>query len=49
MTTPNSVGRATPITAATVTQRATAMPVHKYGRYEQVDLPDRVGRRGQLK
>ncbi|WP_327291206.1 2-isopropylmalate synthase [Streptomyces sp. NBC_01198] len=41
MTSPNSIGRATPITAATVTQRATAMPVHKYGRYEQVDLPDR--------
>jgi 2-isopropylmalate synthase len=42
MTTPNRVGRATPITAATVTQRATAMPVHKYGRYEQVDLPGRT-------
>ncbi|MFG1806180.1 2-isopropylmalate synthase [Streptomyces sp. NPDC049040] len=42
MTSPNSVGRATPITAATVTQRATAMPVHKYGRYEQVDIPDRT-------
>jgi 2-isopropylmalate synthase len=41
MTSPSSVGRATPITAATVTQRATAMPIHKYGRYEQVDLPDR--------
>lgn len=42
MTSPNSVGRATPITAATVTQRATAMPIHKYGRYEQVDLADRT-------
>jgi 2-isopropylmalate synthase len=41
-TTPNRVGRATPITAATVTQRPTAMPIHKYGRYEQVDLPDRT-------
>ncbi|CAG7628187.1 2-isopropylmalate synthase [Actinacidiphila bryophytorum] len=42
MTSPNSVGRATPITAATVTQRATAMPIHKYGRYEQVDIADRT-------
>ncbi|WP_329179103.1 2-isopropylmalate synthase [Streptomyces sp. NBC_01477] len=42
MTSPNSVGRATPITAATVAQRATAMPIHKYGRYEQVDLADRT-------
>jgi 2-isopropylmalate synthase len=41
MTSPNRVGRATPITAATVTQRPTAMPIHKYGRYEQVDIPDR--------
>lgn len=41
MTSPNSVGRATPVTAATVTQRATAMPIHKYGRYEQVDIADR--------
>ena len=38
----NPVGRATPITAATVTQRPTTMPVHKYGRYEQVDIPDRT-------
>jgi 2-isopropylmalate synthase len=42
MTTPNRVGRATPITAATVRQRPTSMPIHKYGRYEQVDLPDRT-------
>ncbi|WUH93600.1 2-isopropylmalate synthase [Streptomyces sp. NBC_00433] len=42
MTSPNSVGRATPITAATVAQRATAMPIHKYGRYEQVDIADRT-------
>ncbi|MYS22208.1 2-isopropylmalate synthase [Streptomyces sp. DvalAA-14] len=41
MTSPNRVGRATPITAASVTQRPTAMPIHKYGRYEQVDIPDR--------
>lgn len=38
----NRVGRATPITAETVTQRATSMPIHKYGRYEQVDIPDRT-------
>ncbi len=42
MSQPHRVGRATPITAATVTQRPTAMPIHKYGRYEQVDLPDRT-------
>jgi 2-isopropylmalate synthase len=42
MTTPNRVGRATPVTAATVAQRPTAMPIHKYGRYEQVDIPDRT-------
>ncbi|BBA97328.1 putative 2-isopoprylmalate synthase [Actinacidiphila reveromycinica] len=38
----NRVGRPTPITAATVAQRATSMPIHKYGRYEQVDIPDRT-------
>ncbi len=38
----NRVGRATPITAATAAQRPTAMPIHKYGRYEQVDIPDRT-------
>ncbi|MEV5504999.1 2-isopropylmalate synthase [Streptomyces orinoci] len=36
-----SVGRPTPLTAATVTQRPSGMPVHRYGRYEAVDLPDR--------
>jgi 2-isopropylmalate synthase len=41
-TSSNRVGRPTPVTAATVTQRATAMPIHKYGRYEQVDIPDRT-------
>ncbi|MDX6354131.1 MAG: 2-isopropylmalate synthase, partial [Streptomyces sp.] len=41
MTSQNRVGRATPITAATVSQRPTVMPIHKYGRYEQVDIPDR--------
>jgi 2-isopropylmalate synthase len=38
----NRVGRATPVTAATVAQRPSAMPIHKYGRYEQVDIPDRT-------
>ena len=42
MTSPNRVGRATPITAATVRQRPTAMPVHKYRAYEAVDIPDRT-------
>lgn len=42
MSTPNRVGRPTPITTATATQRPTAMPIHKYGRYEAVDIPDRT-------
>ncbi|MBL1098222.1 2-isopropylmalate synthase [Streptomyces coffeae] len=37
-----SVGRRTPIIAATVTQRPSGMPVHRYGRYEAVDIPDRT-------
>ncbi|MBB1252008.1 2-isopropylmalate synthase [Streptomyces alkaliterrae] len=36
------VGRRTPITAATVTQRPSGMPIHRYGRYETVDIPDRT-------
>ncbi|MGY0061853.1 2-isopropylmalate synthase [Streptomyces sp. LZ34] len=36
------VGRRTPITAAAVTQRPSGMPIHKYGRYEAVDIPDRT-------
>ncbi|GAA1896373.1 2-isopropylmalate synthase [Streptantibioticus ferralitis] len=40
--TPNSVGRPTPITAATVRQRPSRMPIHKYGPYEAVDIPDRT-------
>ncbi|MFJ4845085.1 MULTISPECIES: 2-isopropylmalate synthase [unclassified Streptomyces] len=42
MSTPNAVGRPTPITAATVRQRPTAMPVHKYRPYEAVEIPDRT-------
>ncbi|MGW6983510.1 2-isopropylmalate synthase [Streptomyces sp. NPDC054932] len=36
------VGRPTPITNATHTQKSSRMPIHKYGRYEQVDIPDRT-------
>ncbi|MGP3979912.1 2-isopropylmalate synthase [Streptomyces sp. KR80] len=36
------VGRPTPVTAATVTQRPSGMPIHKYGPYEAVDIPDRT-------
>ncbi|MCH0540634.1 2-isopropylmalate synthase [Streptomyces sp. MUM 203J] len=35
------VGRRTPVTNATHTQRPTALPIHKYRGYEQVELPDR--------
>ncbi|QKV95043.1 2-isopropylmalate synthase [Streptomyces sp. NA02950] len=38
----HSVGRPTPITAATVAQRPSGMPIHRYGRYEAVDIPDRT-------
>ncbi|MCP3817637.1 2-isopropylmalate synthase [Streptomyces sp. A3M-1-3] len=37
-----SVGRATPITTATHTQKPSGMPVHKYAQYEAVDIPDRT-------
>ncbi|KOU24474.1 2-isopropylmalate synthase [Streptomyces sp. WM6368] len=36
------VGRPTPITNATHTQQSSGMPIHKYGQYEQVDIPDRT-------
>ncbi|MFD8985998.1 2-isopropylmalate synthase [Streptomyces sp. NPDC059564] len=36
------VGRPTPITNATHSQKSSGMPIHKYGRYEQVDIPDRT-------
>ncbi|MBO3675235.1 2-isopropylmalate synthase [Streptomyces sp. NEAU-YJ-81] len=38
----SAVGRPTPLTAATVTQRPSGMPIHKYGQYEAVDIPDRT-------
>ncbi|MEU0839322.1 2-isopropylmalate synthase [Streptomyces sp. NPDC005962] len=37
-----AVGRPTPITAANVTQRPSGMPIHKYGPYEAVEIPDRT-------
>lgn len=37
-----SVGRPTPVTAATVTQRPSGMPVHKYRPYEAVDIAGRT-------
>ncbi|MCX4693438.1 2-isopropylmalate synthase [Streptomyces sp. NBC_01408] len=36
------VGRPTPITNATHSQKPSGMPIHKYGQYEQVDIPDRT-------
>ncbi len=38
----NAVGRPTPITNATGLQKPSGMPVHKYGRYEAVEIPDRT-------
>lgn len=35
-------GRPTPITNATHTQKPSGMPTHKYGFYEQVEIPDRT-------
>ncbi|GGZ74371.1 2-isopropylmalate synthase [Streptomyces subrutilus] len=36
------VGRPTPITNATHSQKPSGMPIHKYGFYEQVEIPDRT-------
>ncbi|WP_030763073.1 2-isopropylmalate synthase [Streptomyces griseus] len=36
------VSRPTPITNATHTQKPSGMPIHKYGRYEAVEIPDRT-------
>ncbi|MFF7698774.1 2-isopropylmalate synthase [Streptomyces lydicus] len=38
----NAVGRRTPLTNAGQLQRPSGMPIHKYGRYEAVDIPDRT-------
>ncbi|GGO80700.1 2-isopropylmalate synthase [Wenjunlia tyrosinilytica] len=37
-----SVGRPTPVTAATVTQRPSGMPIDRYRAHPRVDLPDRT-------
>lgn len=37
----SSVGRPTPVTNATHTQKPSGMPIHKYGPYEAVAIPDR--------
>ncbi|WP_424213849.1 2-isopropylmalate synthase [Streptomyces sp. BI20] len=42
MTQHTFAGSPTPITSATHTQAPSGMPIHKYGVYEQVDLPDRT-------
>lgn len=39
---PSPVGRPTPLTARTVTQRPAGMPVHKYAPYDAVDIADRT-------
>ncbi|MFE3071665.1 2-isopropylmalate synthase [Streptomyces sp. NPDC059247] len=36
------VGRPTPVTNATRLQKPSGMPIHKYGRYEAVEIPDRT-------
>ncbi|MCA1218237.1 2-isopropylmalate synthase [Streptomyces sp. 8L] len=36
------MSRQTPITNATHTQKPSGMPVHKYGKYDAVDIPDRT-------
>ncbi|MFD9046299.1 2-isopropylmalate synthase [Streptomyces zaomyceticus] len=36
------IGRPTPVTNATQLQKPSGMPIHKYGRYESVDIPDRT-------
>ncbi|WP_327392147.1 2-isopropylmalate synthase [Streptomyces sp. NBC_01186] len=42
MTSHASIGRTTPYTAGVVHQRPSGMPIHKYGQYEAVDIPDRT-------
>ncbi|GAA2801556.1 2-isopropylmalate synthase [Streptomyces showdoensis] len=36
------ISRPTPVTTATHLQKPSGMPVHKYGQYEAVDIPDRT-------
>jgi 2-isopropylmalate synthase len=42
------VGRPTPVTNATQTQKPSGMPIHKYGRYDAVDIPDRTWPNGRI-
>ncbi|TXS55084.1 2-isopropylmalate synthase [Streptomyces sp. t39] len=42
MTQSQWIGRPTPITNTTHTQQPSGMPIHKYGRYEAVAIPDRT-------
>ncbi|MEU2670222.1 2-isopropylmalate synthase [Streptomyces sp. NPDC007164] len=37
-----AVGRPTPVTNATRLQKPSGMPIHKYGSYEAVEIPDRT-------
>ncbi|WP_130796196.1 2-isopropylmalate synthase [Streptomyces otsuchiensis] len=39
---PPSLGRATPVTASTLRQRPSGMPVHRYRGHDRVPLPDRT-------
>ncbi|MYV68499.1 2-isopropylmalate synthase [Streptomyces sp. SID2131] len=36
------IGRPTPVTNETPLQKPSGMPIHKYGRYEAVEIPDRT-------
>ncbi|MFF9863966.1 MULTISPECIES: 2-isopropylmalate synthase [unclassified Streptomyces] len=42
MTQSQWIGRPTPVTNATHLQKPSGMPIHKYGPYEAVDIPDRT-------
>ncbi|MHA4814009.1 2-isopropylmalate synthase [Streptomyces aculeolatus] len=44
----NAVGRGTPVTAATVRQQPSGMPVHRYRPYDAVDIPDRTWPAGRV-
>ncbi|MFJ8308073.1 MULTISPECIES: 2-isopropylmalate synthase [unclassified Streptomyces] len=41
-------GRPTPVTNATQMQQPSGMPIHKYGRYDAVDIPDRTWPEGRI-
>ncbi|MGW2812367.1 2-isopropylmalate synthase [Streptomyces sp. NPDC001415] len=42
------VGRPTPVTNATQRQKPSGMPIHKYGQYDAVDIPDRTWPDGRI-